>query len=59
MEQPTPQKPLAGGILLTIGIFAGVVIGLIVGQVTIGFFAGLGAGMVALILLELWQRGRR
>lgn len=50
-------NPKAGGFLLAVAIFAGVMIGGLLGQPSIGFLVGTGAGLVALLLV--WLRDRR
>jgi len=56
-----PGSPirLAGGFLLALSILAGVVVGTIYRQPSIGFLAGLGAGLALLALVWLLDRGRR
>jgi hypothetical protein len=49
--------PLAGGALLAFAILAGVIIGVIAGQPSIGFLAGLGVGL--LLLAAVWLFDRR
>ncbi|MGE0180546.1 MAG: hypothetical protein AB7O91_12090 [Sphingomonas sp.] len=60
---PPPQAPppptRAGGVLLAAAILGGVVIGSALGQPSIGFLAGLGIGLIALILIWAGDRGRR
>ena len=51
--------PCAGGCLLTLAILAGIVIGTIYHQQSIGFLAGLGVGLVLLVLVWLLDRRRR
>ena len=47
----------AAGSMLAISIIAGAVAGVIVGQPSIGFLVGLGAGL--LLLLLFWLNDRR
>ena len=47
----------AGGSILAISIIAGTVAGVIVGQPSIGFLVGAGAG--ALLALLFWMQDRR
>ncbi|HST35154.1 MAG TPA: hypothetical protein VLK25_00790 [Allosphingosinicella sp.] len=49
----------AGGCLLTLSILTGVVIGIVYHQQSIGFLAGLGVGLILLILVWLRDRKRR
>ena len=48
----------AAGSVLAISIVAGAVAGVIVGQPSIGFLAGLGAGMLLAVLFWLNERRR-
>lgn len=56
---PTPQATRAGGCLLTLSILTGVVLGIVYHQQSIGFLAGLGVGLVLLVLVWLIDRRRR
>lgn len=56
---PTTPATRAGGCLLTLSILAGTVIGTIYRQQSIGFLAGLGVGLILLILVWLWDSRRR
>lgn len=47
----------AGGAILAIAIIAGVVVGILVGQPSIGFLAGTAAGVLLAILI--WLNDRR
>jgi len=58
MDRNRPE-PLAGGCLFAFALIAGVAIGSLWGQASIGFLAGLGAGLVLLLATWLWQRPRR
>ncbi|WP_294389796.1 hypothetical protein [uncultured Sphingomonas sp.] len=49
-------QPMAGGAFLALAIIVGVVIGAALGQPSIGFLAGVGAG--AAIALILWLADR-
>jgi hypothetical protein len=54
----TNQRPgTAGGFLLAVLMLAGTIVGLVVGQPSIGFLAGLALGSVAAVLLWLRDRG--
>jgi hypothetical protein len=55
---PAHRAPKAGGFLLALGIIAGVMVGGLLGQPSIGFLAGLGAGMVLVALVWLIDRRR-
>lgn len=48
----------AGGILIAICSIGGVVIGLMQGQVTVGFLAGIGIGSLGAIAIWLRDRSR-
>jgi hypothetical protein len=48
----------AAGSVLAISIIAGAVAGVIVGQPSIGFLSGLGAGLLLLLLFWLNERRR-
>jgi uncharacterized membrane protein len=55
---PTPpSRPLAGGVLIAIGMIGGAVAGYIWDQPTIGLIAGIAAG--ALAALGIWLGDRR
>ena len=57
MAQRT-RSPLAAGFILAISILAGAVGGAIVGQPSIGFLAGVAAGLGIAILFWLIERRR-
>lgn len=57
MSQRT-RSTQAAGFILAISILAGVVAGSIVGQPSIGFLAGLAAGLAIAILFWLAERRR-
>jgi hypothetical protein len=58
--QPVPPPPTrAGGVLLAAGILGGVVIGSALGQPSIGFLAGLGIGLAALMMIWMGDGRRR
>jgi len=52
-----PRTPLAGGCLLAAAILAGVALGAVYGQPSIGFLGGVGAGLALASLV--WLLGRR
>jgi UDP-N-acetylmuramyl pentapeptide phosphotransferase/UDP-N-acetylglucosamine-1-phosphate transferase len=52
------KTPLAGGLLLALSIIVGVVVGILHRQSSIGFLAGLGVGLVLLVLVWLIDRLR-
>ncbi len=53
---PANNAPKAGGFLLALGIVAGVLIGGLLGQPSIGFLVGLGIGIVLVALVWLIDR---
>jgi len=53
---PANRAPKAGGFLLAVAIIAGVIIGGLLGQPSIGFLAGLGIGIVLVVVLWLIDR---
>lgn len=57
MSTPSRNDSRSGGALLALSIVAGAVGGAIGGQASIGFLAGLGAGLV--MLLAVWLVDRR
>jgi hypothetical protein len=57
MSRP-PHFPRSGGILLALAIVTGAVVGTLKLQPSIGFLAGLGAGLVLLALVWLIDRRR-
>ena len=58
MTDPDPRPgSAAGGSVLALAIVAGAAIGIAMGQPTIGALAGLGAGL--LLVLLVWLAGRR
>lgn len=54
-----PHFPRSGGILLALAIVTGAVVGTLRREPSIGFVAGLGAGLVLLALVWLLDRRRR
>jgi hypothetical protein len=58
MASNSSRSPVAGGFLLALSLIAGVVIGIVKGQPTIGFLGGLGVGLVLLVAVWLVDRVR-
>lgn len=56
MATPPSRAPLAGGFLLALSLILGTVFGALRGEASIGFVAGLGAGL--LLLLAVWAIDR-
>ena len=56
MADPSAKPRLGGGVFLALGTIAGVLIGAALGQPSIGFLAGLGAGLAAALLVWLVRR---
>lgn len=58
MADPRSSRgPVAGGAILALAILLGVVIGVAVGQPSLGLIGGIVAGSA--IALLIWQRDRR
>ncbi|RDE05254.1 hypothetical protein [Sphingomonas aracearum] len=55
--QPPSRSPAAGGFLIAVGALVGPVVGLFLGQPTIGFLAGLSIGTAAAI--AIWWQGSK
>ena len=53
---PAKRSPMAGGFLLALSIIAGVIIGGLLGQPSIGFLVGLGVGVLLVGLVWLIDR---
>ena len=53
------KMPLAGGALLALSLLAGTIAGVVLGQPSVGFLAGLGGGLLLLALVWLADRSRR
>ena len=47
-----------GGCLIAAGLVFGPIIGLTFGQTSLGLFGGLGIGIIAAIVLTIWDRRR-
>lgn len=58
-KQPASRAPVAGGFLLAISLIAGVVIGVVQGQPSLGFVGGFGVGLVLLAAVWAVDRMRR
>ncbi len=57
MSAPEPSRtPHAGGFFLAVSIIAGVIIGSILGEPSMGFLGGTGVGLVLLGLVWLIDR---
>jgi len=52
------NAPRAGGCLLALAVLAGTLLGTLYRQPSIGFLAGLGAGLILLGLVWLLDHGR-
>ncbi|MFL0585255.1 MULTISPECIES: hypothetical protein [Sphingomonas] len=57
MADPLKRPGNAGGFLIAVGLLAGTVIGLLVGQPSIGFLAGLAIGSAIAVAMWLKDRG--
>ncbi len=58
MAHPQTGFPRAGGFLLALSILIGPILGSIFGEPSIGFLAGLGVGLIALLAVWLLDRRR-
>ena len=58
MAHPHTGFPRAGGFLLALSILIGPILGSIFGEPSIGFLAGLGVGLIALLAVWLLDRRR-
>jgi len=58
MTAPPRRSAQSGGVLLALSIVAGSTIGIINRQASIGFLAGLGIGLLLLVLVWLVDRRR-
>jgi hypothetical protein len=56
MDNPRNRFPRAGGALLAGAILAGTIAGVVARQPSVGFVAGLGAGL--LLVAAVWLRDR-
>ncbi|MBN2972814.1 hypothetical protein JW805_12385 [Roseomonas aeriglobus] len=57
-ELPPDRNPIGAGAPFILLLIAGVVIGLVTGQVTLGFLGGAAAGILVGVLLYLNDRRR-
>lgn len=58
MSRSSKPAPIAGGALLALSLIVGTVIGVRLGQPSIGFLAGLGVGIALLLIVALIDRMR-
>jgi hypothetical protein len=56
--QPS-KTPLAGGFLLMLCLIVGAIVGMVVGQPSIGILAGAGIGILVAVLIWAWDSRRR
>lgn len=56
MPTPPSRSPAAGGFLIVVGIFAGSIGGLFLGEATAGFLIGAAIGIA--LAVAIWLRGR-
>lgn len=56
MSDPDQRSKSAGGFLLAMSLMVGTIVGLLLGQPSIGLLAGLAAGSA--VALFLWVKGR-
>ncbi len=59
MTNSSSRTPMAGGFLLAIALIVGVFVGMIKGEASFGFVAGLGVGLALLLIVWLIDRRRR
>ena len=57
MNAPEPRNTKAGGALLAGSILIGIAVGVLIGEPSLGFLAGLGVGV--LLLGAVWLIDRR
>lgn len=57
MSPPSQRSDSAGGLVLAVSLMIGTIIGLVAGQPSLGFLAGLVVG--AAIAVMIWLKGRR
>ncbi|WP_197420657.1 hypothetical protein [Sphingomonas sp. CCH5-D11] len=56
MSDPDQRSNSAGGFLLAVSLMVGTIVGLLLGQPSVGFLAGLAIGSIAAV--SLWLKGR-
>lgn len=56
MSDPDQRSNSAGGFLLAVSLMVGTIMGLLLGQPSVGFLAGLVIGSIAAV--SLWLKGR-
>lgn len=59
MTNKRSSSPVAGGAAIAICAIAGVVVGSIARQPSLGFIAGVAIGVAIAVSIWLWDRGRR
>ena len=59
MANASSRAPLAGGFLLAMSLMAGVIIGSIRGEPSMGFVIGLAVGIALVLAIWLRERARR
>lgn len=57
MTDPAPRSASAGGFLIAASLLLGTIVGLVLGQPSIGFLGGLALGSAAAV--ALWLKDRR
>jgi hypothetical protein len=58
MSNGSPRPPVAGGVLIMLGVLGGATVGVTLGEATLGLLIGAGLGSGAAVLVWLWDRGR-
>ena len=58
MTDPAPRPANAGGFIIAASLLLGTIIGLVFGQPSIGFLAGLAFGSAIAVILWLRDRSR-
>ena len=53
-----PHTPKAGGFILAVALLAGVLVGVVKGEPSVGFVAGLAVGLAGLLAVWLLDRRR-
>lgn len=56
MSDPDQRSNSAGGFLLAMSLMVGTIMGLLLGQPSVGFLAGLAIGSIGAV--SLWLKGR-